>query len=182
MVEGFVLIQHIVVGDEVDAARHILQRGVGLETYIGREAFLSFLHGHASRQGDEYVGALAHGFLDEEHLPHTIAVELQRAGQDFGRMALVIEVEHEALQGLQGILHGAVVVVEGGTMGCPYGQIGLHVFVALQDESASFGQLGVTAHLLELGAGDGTDRGFHPCPVAGKECFLVHAWFSLRVR
>ena len=155
-------------GHQIDAARHVLHGSVGGEAYILGETLLRFLGSHALGKPDQYVSAAANTLLHQQNLPATFLLKLHRARKNLRRIALLVEVQHQSRQGLQGIGYGAVVVLEPGTMGSPYGKAALQLLVAGFDESAELGQLWTAACLLPLLTGDGHYGCAMPVAHAGK--------------
>ena len=124
----------------VDAAAHVLHHAVGREAHIGRETCLSHLGRHLPGQRDEHVCAPPHRFLDEKHLPAPLVLQTKRPFENLGRMAFLVEVEHQPLQRLQRIGNSPMIVPKGSTMGRPDGQPPLERLVALLDAPAHLGQ------------------------------------------
>ena len=180
--QGLVLVQHIALGHQEDAPCHILHGRVGLEAHILREALLCLVGSHARGQGKEYVCTATHRVFYQQYLPLAFGLQGQGACQDFFGMALLVEVHHQPLQGLQGIAVGTAVVLEGSAVGCPDGQGGLQFFPPLAYLSALVGQLGIEPATEHFATGSRTSRRGEPRAYAGKSLFLVHSWFSLRVR
>ena len=46
---------------------------------------------------DEHVGTTAHAVFYQQNLPLALFLQLQGFFHDFGRVTLVVEIEHEAL-------------------------------------------------------------------------------------
>ena len=160
---------------QVDAAAHILHRRIRLEAYIGREAFLGFLGGHAIREGNEYVRTPAHTVFHQEDFPFALFLKAKRCFQNFGGMALLVEVEHEPRKGFQGIGDGAMMVLEQPTVGCPYGEAAFQLFVTSFDEPAELGKRRFSPCFLPLLAGNGKNRCTMPLAHAGKGVYSLHA-------
>ena len=160
---------------QVDAAAHILHRAVGREAYILREAFLGILSGHANGEFDEHMRTPANAVLHKQDFPSALLLKAKRRFQDFGGMALLIEVEHEARQGYQGIGYGAMIVLEGAAVGCPHGQAALQMIVAGFDESAELSQLRLAPCLFPLLSGDRHHGCAMPVAHAGKGGYSLHA-------
>ena len=142
----------------IDTSGHILQRRVCLKTHVVREAVLRLLWRHPFGQGYQHVRTLADALFHEQNLPFPFLHQLQRAFKNLFRMTLLVEVQHQSWQGMQGILDGTVIVSESGTRRRPDRQFRLHLFVSCQHPSAHIQQFRVSTHLLPILSGGGKGR------------------------
>ena len=142
----FVDVQRVVVGHLVDAAAHVLHRGVRLEAHFVRKTPLRLFRAHALRQCHQHVRPPAHRFLHQQHFPSSRPLQLQGLGQYLRRVSFLVKVQHQARQWAQGVRLGPVAVTKPGAMGCPDGQVSFRRVVARLDASAQFGQPRLAAH------------------------------------
>ena len=183
----------MVFGDHVDAAGNVLHGLVGFETGGLAYALLRLLGCHACGQLHEHMRAPAYRFFYEQgdesaergNLLRLIIVHCQFSIDQFAnnvvRVSLLVEVQHQSLQGLHGIGRSPMVMAELGAMGCPHPQLGL---LALNDVCVdAFGfqplnlcallsQPRVAAHGLPLLLGSGLD-GCIEAPCEAGECLCV---------
>ena len=114
------------------------------------------------------MGTPTHAVFHQQHRPLSFFLKLQSLFHDFGGVTFLVEVQHEALQRFLGILDGAVVVLESGTVRSPDGQPVFQLFITGFNPPAHVCQPGFVSQTFPFFTGGGHDRCAVAPPYAGK--------------
>ena len=155
----------MILGHHIDTPRNILNCSIGRESRSLLHQFLSRFRRHPVRQLHQHMSTTTHRFFNEQRHQWRL---LQKSGTDFIRMPLLVEVQHQTVQRLNGIRNGSMVVLKLRAMRRPYWQTMLQLIVTLLYTLTHLGQPRLLAKLLPVFSGGREARGPVPLTYTSK--------------